>query len=163
MYALSVEAPSRVLHGQRARIDSGVTHLVTRGTRESCLSHPGRLSEMGPKLQGQGVSSRPSGRRQLTNPSELGVGTCSLGFGFSWRVRPHYRRGLCNHSAPIIPMLQPAGENRNARPSKGQRTTHAPGTDSPIDNFQDGGSNPGIHRLYAPSTLGRVSPIPVAS
>lgn len=31
---------------------------------------------------------------------------------------PNYYR------APVIPMLQPAGENRNVRPSKGQRTTH---------------------------------------
>lgn len=27
------------------------------------------------------------------------------------------------YRVPVIPMLQPAGENRNARPLKGQRTT----------------------------------------
>lgn len=57
------------------------------------------------------------------------LGGCwgSLGGGAATPLCPERRcfPGLApnNYRAPIIPMLQPAGENRNARPSIGQRTT----------------------------------------
>lgn len=144
--------------------------------------------------------------RQLTNPSELGVGMLpSLYLVLGWQagrpdkvwraarrlqqklnlqkvarsVLPAHVLGGCDPTVPrapmfprwapnhfrdpVIHMLQPAGENRNARPSNRSADSRRPATDSPIDNFQDGGSSLELRRISAPTRLGRVSPILVAS